>query len=120
MAPQTWQSIAQEAQQHRDDKLAQIQPPVPEVPSDLPANVIPLPEKLLSKREIELTSKPITQLLASLSSGEVSSVEVVNAFLRRAGLAQKFVRSPEDLGFILPVPAVAECKIDKLRNGTVD
>ena len=86
-----WQDIAKEAQVHRDNSIAQVDPPVPSVPDDLPLDVTSLPRELLTDAEIEITESPAESILASLASGESKSVDVTNAFLRRAGLAQKFV-----------------------------
>lgn len=100
MAPtRTWQEVAKEAQLHRDASIAKVNPPVPEVPADLPLDVTPLPRKLLSEREVEITETPAESLLASLATGKLTSVEVTNAFLRRAGLAQKLVGGSRWLRF---------------------
>ena len=69
------------------------QAPVPEIPRDLPLNITTLPRKLLFPHEIEITETPPEILATSLASGELTSVEVTRAFLRRAGLAQKLVAS---------------------------
>lgn len=87
----TWQEIAQIAQEVRDKSIALVQPPVPEVPEDLPLNVTSIPKKLLTPREIEITETAPEVLVQKLALGEWTCVEVTNAFLRRAGLAQKLV-----------------------------
>lgn len=86
-----WQETAKIAQDYRDASIAKIQPPIPDVPADLPLNVSVLPKQLLDPKEIEITETLPEVLLASMAKGEISSVEVTNAFLRRAGLAQKLV-----------------------------
>lgn len=88
-----WQDIATEAQQYRDRTIASITPPVPGVPDGLPLNVTGLPKQLLSTSEVEITEKPAEELIALLTKGLLSSVEVTQAFLRRAGLSQKLVRA---------------------------
>lgn len=91
MAIKPWQEVAKHAQKVRDQSIDQIRPPVPDVPIDLPLNVTQLPRELLSKDEIDITESLPEDLLASLATSKLTSVEVTNAFLRRAGLAQKLV-----------------------------
>jgi hypothetical protein len=45
-----WQGRAQRVQAQRDDSLAQIDPPIPELPEDLPARVINIPRQIRSDR----------------------------------------------------------------------
>lgn len=87
----TWQETAKFAQELRDRSIAEVQPPVPEVPSELPSNVIEVPRTLLSEAEVALTEESPEKLLAALATGEVSSSKLILAFLRRAGVAQKLV-----------------------------
>lgn len=87
----SWQEIAKEVQQYRDDTIAQIQPEVPTVPDNLPQNVAGYPDHLLPDSENEITKESPEKLVQLLASGGVSCVEVTKAFLRRAGLAQKLV-----------------------------
>jgi len=91
MARKPWQEVAKIAQQARDRSIAQVQPPVPDVPLDLPLNVSDIPRQLLTPAEVEITETAPEILAQSLASGKLTSVEVVNAFLRRAALAQKLV-----------------------------
>lgn len=83
-------------QNHRDDTIAKVQPPIPDVPYELPRNVTSIPAELLSAREIELTETAPEKLVAELAEGTLTSTELTNAFLRRAGLAQKLVSHPFD------------------------
>ena len=87
----TWQDIAKEAQEERDASIQLVHPTIPEVPSILPSNVTGLPKELLSKSEIVITETLPEDLVVQIASGKLSSEVVVNAFLRRAGLAQKLV-----------------------------
>ena len=87
----SWQDVARIAQQQRDDSIARVDPPVPEVPAELPLDVSVLPKELLSSEEVEITQTAAEDLVASIASGKLSSVTVTEAFLRRAGLAQKLV-----------------------------
>jgi amidase len=91
MGRKSWQEIAQIAQDVRDESIAQVQPPVPGVPDDLPLNVTSIPKQLLTPREIEITETAPEVLVQKLASGDWTCVEVTNSFLRRAGLAQKLV-----------------------------
>lgn len=55
MARKPWQEVAKIAQQARDRSIAQVQPPVPDVPLDLPLNVSDIPRQLLTPAEVEIT-----------------------------------------------------------------
>lgn len=89
-----WQDIASEVQRHRDTTIAKVDPAIAEITGELPARVISLPRKYLTPEEITITETPIEKLLASLATGELSSLAVTKAFLRRAAVAQKLVCSP--------------------------
>ena len=91
----TWQEIAEQAQEARDASLKLVEPAIPDVPSELPLDVTKLPKHLLSTEEVAITQTPTEELVVSLASGRLTSVAVVTAFLRRAGLAQKLVRPSE-------------------------
>lgn len=88
---QSWQEIAKTAQELRDSSIAQIKPTIPDVPAELPRNVTAIPNELLSAEEVKITETSPEELVASLASAKLFAVEVTNAFLRRAGLAQKLV-----------------------------
>ncbi|MCJ1389035.1 hypothetical protein MMC18_001889 [Xylographa bjoerkii] len=93
----SWQEVSYIMKEHRDMTIAQVDPPVPEVPSDLQSNVTSVPNKLLSPAEIGITETAPEQLVADLAAGILTSLEVTNAFLRRAGLAQKLVNCITEL-----------------------
>jgi amidase len=93
MARKPWQEVAAPAQEARDKSIALVQPPVPKVPVDLPLNVTRIPGQLLTPSEVEITETAPEILVQKLASGELTSVEVITAFLRRAGLAQKLVET---------------------------
>lgn len=65
---------------------------MPDRPKQIPLNVTGIPKTLLSEKEIEITEKLPEKLVEELANGSLTAVEVTNAFLRRAGLAQKLVR----------------------------
>ena len=94
MSSKSWQEIAQIAQDLRDKSIQQVKPAIPDVPSELPLNVSKLPRELLSKAEVDITETSPEGLLDLLASGKITSTEVAEAFLRRAGLAQELVCRP--------------------------
>ncbi|KIV94592.1 hypothetical protein PV10_02344 [Exophiala mesophila] len=104
-----WQDVAALAQSLRDKSIDRIEPAVPKVPSssELPLNTSKLPSQLLSPEESKITETCPEQLLKSLASGELSSVQVVTAFLRRAGIAQKLTNCVTE---VLPEAAIARAK----------
>lgn len=89
-----WQEVAALAQSLRDKSIDRIDPAIPKVPSpsELPLNTSQLPIQLLTADESNITETSPEQLLKSLASGQLTSVQVVTAFLRRAGIAQQLVR----------------------------
>lgn len=90
-----WQEVAREAQQHRDSTIASIRPVLPPLCPSLPKDVTGIPRQVLLDREAEITSLPLDDLLHRLGgrglAERLSAVEVVNAFLRRAAIAQRLV-----------------------------
>jgi hypothetical protein len=86
-----WQEIAQEAQAYRDATIAQLQPPLPQFPQNLPQNVFNPLREALSHEELYITEAAPEELLAMLASGDCTARAVTTAFLRRAGLIQKLV-----------------------------
>ena len=115
MNGRTWQEVAHTAQELRDKSIAEVESVVPDVPSELPLNVSRIPAELLSKAEIDITETSPEVLLTSLASGSLSSVDVTNAFLRRAGLAQKLANCVTEL---LPAAALTRARYldDYLSN----
>ncbi|MCJ1479223.1 hypothetical protein MMC13_007908 [Lambiella insularis] len=102
----TWQEISRKMRQYRDMTMAQVEPPVPDV-LERPSNVLAMPQQLLSDAEFTITETAPELLLASLSTGKLTSKEVTNAFLRRAALAQKLVNCVTEL---LPGRALARAR----------
>ncbi|KAL9621118.1 MAG: hypothetical protein Q9160_004369 [Pyrenula sp. 1 TL-2023] len=107
MPSRSWQETASIAQKNRDQSIAEVAPPVPDVPADLPDNVTELPRKLLSAEEVTITESSPETLLIELASGKLTSAEVTAAFLRRAGLAQKLANCITEL---LPQTALERAK----------
>ncbi|KAL6704620.1 hypothetical protein ACN47E_008017 [Coniothyrium glycines] len=82
-----WEAIAAEAQTRRDETIAQLSPPPPPLPPNLPKNVMHLPNQILDTSDVAITELHAEQLLASLASGSLSALEVTQAYLRRAAVA---------------------------------
>lgn len=108
----TWQEVAADRQAYRDATIASLSPTLPSLPS-VPLNTIPLAREVLTEAECKITETSIEDLAPKLASGELSAVEVTNAFLRRAGLAQKAVRHRHSP--LLEPPSLTETT-DKLRD----
>jgi amidase len=89
----TWEEVAADRQKYRDTSIAAVSPGAPDPPLDLPLNVSATPEQLLHGDEVEITEAPPEEILIRLASKKISTKQVVTAFLRRAGLAQKLVIS---------------------------
>ena len=89
MIKSSWQEVAKKAQEHRDESIKLVKPPIPDVPSDLPLNVTEIPKKLLTMEEVTITETAPEDLAKSLACGKLTSTAVTNAFLRRAGVAQR-------------------------------
>ena len=88
MSKASWQEVAKRAQDYRDASIRRVKPPIPQTPSQLPVDRTEIPKYLLTTEEVVLTELPTEELVASLAAGKYTSTAVVNAFLRRAGLAQ--------------------------------
>lgn len=88
-----WEEKASWVRSNRDESLTKIQPPLLELPDQLPLNSQSLPQSVLSEREIEITERySVAELITKLQSRQVSAEEVTRAFLRRAAVAQFAVR----------------------------
>lgn len=83
-----WTAVAEEAQAHRDATIAALSPLAPMVPSILPKNMLHIPDELLNHPTLSITNLSPEHLLQALSNGRLSAVEVTNAYLQRAAVAQ--------------------------------
>jgi amidase len=93
----SWQEIVSEANAYRDESLVEFSSKLPELPNPLPTNVMDMPSKLLTERELWITNLQVDDLLERLSGRcregqSLSAVEVTTAFLQRSALAQRLVR----------------------------
>ncbi|TGO19798.1 hypothetical protein BTUL_0002g00420 [Botrytis tulipae] len=102
----SWQEVAKDRQRYRDETIAAIEPPIPDV-SDIPLNTLSVARKVLTSEEIKITEATVESLVAKLAKGELSSTEVAKAFLRRAGLAQKVTNCITEL---LPERALSRAR----------
>ncbi|KAL8714578.1 MAG: hypothetical protein Q9220_001526 [cf. Caloplaca sp. 1 TL-2023] len=107
MTKPTWQEVAKTAQHLRDESLSRVKPSVPDVPHHLPKDVTAIPRELLTPDEIAITQSLPEDLVLKLASGKLTSTVVVNAFLRRAALAQKLTNCVTEL---LPEEALSRAK----------
>lgn len=83
-----WTEIAREAQAHRDATINALLPFAPEIPPDLPKNVLHMPEQLLDQSVLSITRMPLKDLLKALATGQLTAVQVTTAYLQRAAVAQ--------------------------------
>ena len=86
-----WQEVAHEAQAHRDASIAAVQPPVSSLPPTGSRDGFNTIRSVLSEQELAVTELLPEQLLRQIREQKYSAVDVTNAFLRRAGYAQKLV-----------------------------
>ncbi|KAL8872257.1 MAG: hypothetical protein Q9174_002081 [Haloplaca sp. 1 TL-2023] len=107
MASTTWQNIAKTAQELRDASIARVNPPLPHTSPKQSRDVTNIPKLLLTEAEITITEKSTEDLVTDLAAGKLTSIFVVNAFLRRAGLAQRLVNCITEL---LPEEALARAR----------
>lgn len=92
-----WKAIASRKQAERASRIPlkwQIPfshiPKDPPRPQDGPQNVLDIPRQFLSQSEISITeSYTITALVNGISSGTLSSTQVVEAFCHRAAIAHQ-------------------------------
>jgi hypothetical protein len=93
----SWQTISKEAQDYRDSTLGQLTPAAPDVSSNLPKNVLPVPNTLLDPAVISITESSTESLLAALATGKLTAVAVTQAYLQRAVVAQRLVNCLTEL-----------------------
>ncbi|KAI0429543.1 amidase signature domain-containing protein [Xylaria sp. FL1042] len=100
----TWQEVAADRQRHRDDTLAWLNPPAPKIlTGNIPLDITGLPRLILTAEEIKITGKNVEDLRWMLASGQWSAKTVIQAFMRRAALAQQLANCVTEL---LPEPAL--------------
>lgn len=102
-----WKAIALSRQEHRSRTIESVEPPVPEIPKQLPPNVTGLPRQLLPQHVLQITERSPEALIKDLAIGKLTSERVTRAFLQRAGLASKLTNCVTEL---LPDQAIARAK----------
>ena len=107
MSNPTWQDVAKTAQKHRDDSIRRVEPPIPEIPNQLPLDRTDVPKYLFPTEETVITQTATEDLVKALATGKYTSTAVTTAFLRRASLAQALANCITEL---LPERAIARAK----------
>lgn len=97
LSPRPWQQIAAEAQDYRASTIAELSPQPPIVPDNLPNDVTHIPVEILDPRTIKITNLTVEELVTSLGAGQLTAVEVTNAFLQRAAVSQGLVNCTTEL-----------------------
>jgi len=92
-----WHAIAKTCRDHRQKTIDAVSPALPEIARNLPLNVTGVPHRLLAADTLKITELPTEVLLQELASGRLSSAAVAQAFLQRAGLAQKLTNCITEL-----------------------
>ncbi|KAB8298765.1 hypothetical protein EYC80_000940 [Monilinia laxa] len=102
----SWQEVAKDRQRHRDETISAVEPTIPEI-TDVPLNTLSVAKQVLTADELKITEATVEDLVAKLAKGELSSIQVASAFLRRAGLAQKMTNCITEL---LPERALSRAR----------
>lgn len=91
-ASKPWQDIASEQQRLRDSQIPK-EWILESLPAESMANVMNVPYTcgLMTKKELALTEKDATDLLAMMARGELKSHDLTLAFCKRAAIAQQLV-----------------------------
>jgi Asp-tRNA(Asn)/Glu-tRNA(Gln) amidotransferase A subunit family amidase len=67
-----------------------LSPPPPELlADDIPLDTTNIPRSLLTSEELDITERNVEDLVSMLASGQWSAKTVTQAFMRRAGIAQR-------------------------------
>ncbi|KAI1160506.1 amidase signature domain-containing protein [Nemania serpens] len=94
----SWQEVATDRQRHRDATIASLNPPPPRLEaSDIPLDTTSVPRSILGAEDLEITEKNVEDLASKLASGQWSAKTVIQAFLRRAALAQQLANCVTEL-----------------------
>jgi hypothetical protein len=112
----TWEQIAHEAQTLRDETLAEVGVNIA-IPVQLSRNITDIPDKVLSRDTVRITSLSPQEIVFLISNGKISAQKVIQAFLERAAVAQNLV---SHLSLICgPKPLRIKCQpieVDKLPH----
>lgn len=75
----------------RDTSVAEVQPPLFDVPNSSAKNVRRIADDVLTSEELRITSFDAPELIKLIREKSYTCEAVTRAFLRRAALAQKLV-----------------------------
>ncbi|KAF1957625.1 amidase [Byssothecium circinans] len=92
-----WQEVVKEARGYRESTIAQLSPPPPAVPSDLPKNVTAVSEQILDASVVSITNLPPEELVTLLRTSRLTAIEVTQAYLQHAAVAQGLVNCITEL-----------------------
>ncbi|KAI0508689.1 amidase signature domain-containing protein [Xylaria bambusicola] len=94
----TWEEVAADRQRHRDISLASFKPSPLNLPTgSIPVDTSAIPRSVLAAQDVEITEKNVEDLVPMLASGQWSAKTVVQAFMRRAALAQQLANCVTEL-----------------------
>ncbi|TGJ83610.1 hypothetical protein E0Z10_g5130 [Xylaria hypoxylon] len=94
----TWQEVAADRQRHRDVTIASLESPPPKLlTNDVPLNTTGIPKSVLTAEDLDITERNVEDLASKLASGEWSAKKVIQAFMRRACLAQQLTNCVTEL-----------------------
>ena len=89
--PEPWKELVELECARRDSTIGFADSGLPNITVPTSGSVLHIPGEVLGPLELEITETPIERLLASLASGEVSSLVVLSAFMQRARVAHRLV-----------------------------
>ncbi|RDL40206.1 uncharacterized protein BP5553_00185 [Venustampulla echinocandica] len=91
----------------RDASVADVQPPLINLPYTFPKNVSRIADDFLTNEELKITSFDAPELVRLIREKSYTCEAVTRAFLRRAALAQKVVNCITEL---LPERTIARAR----------
>ncbi|KAI0466009.1 amidase signature domain-containing protein [Xylaria cf. heliscus] len=94
----SWQDVAADRQRHRDATLASLHPPLPKLSAgDISLDTTSIPGSILTAEELDITCSNVEDLITRLGSRDWSAKTVIQAFMRRAALAQQLTNCVTEL-----------------------
>lgn len=90
-----WKETAARLQIRRDETISEFA--CPSIPRNLPQNVMSLPRVLLTYEVLNITELSPERLQELLAKGQLTSTEVLKAFLRSAALAGRLTNCVTEL-----------------------
>ncbi|KAK3045489.1 hypothetical protein LTS18_013755, partial [Coniosporium uncinatum] len=124
MASEDWKTISQKKRESNASKIPAEWKLSKEIldkyDSESHQSVLDVPRTcgVLSEKEVEITEKyDATALLEKLAKKEMSSVEVVTAFCKRAAVAQQLIKCLTEMFFDQALERAKECDDYLAKNG---